>query len=62
MIVAINMLNIVYHRLKALYPPSIVIPWIQIEIDYGMSLCFKPKIENRFGIFVVEKRQVVGLS
>jgi len=33
-----------------------------VEIDYGMSLCFKPKIENRFGIFVVEKRQVEGFS
>ena len=48
----------------ALYPPSVVIPWIQI---YGGNrlrheFCFKPKIENRFGIFVVEKRQVEGFS
>ena len=33
-----------------------------VEIYYIMSSYFKRKIENRFGIFVVEKRQVVGLS
>ena len=40
--------------------------WLLLTNPYGNenseSSYFKRKIENRFGIFVVEKRQVVGLS
>ena len=64
MIVAINMLNIVYHRLKALYPPSVVIPWIQIYGGNRLRHEFMFETKNRKSIwdFVVEKRQVEGFS
>ena len=48
----------------ALYPPALSYLGSKsmVEIYYIMSSYFKRKIENRFGIFVVEKRQVEGFS